>query len=257
MTEILKQVAFEALREQAEAFSGSDGGDGTVFVPPVGALLWISSVNTTDTGILTAEIFADHEDLPEPIVFMAVGNADDYREAATRACEQWFQVVFPVLHSAFADHETLNVKAGDMQVVDGKGRRYAWKVHSGPIRVLAAGQGPPPAEPEQTAMIQVLMNDITGVSTTTIPFWIDAYAASRSDKEVLADCRMTNVLWDAGTASLRTYAAQLRLDTFVFVSHRQFILLMPANAARLNLRPAPAPAPVRRVPWWKRIFRKA
>ena len=254
MTEILKKVAFDALLKEAERFSGYDAGDGTIFLPPVGVLVWVSTVNGAANGVLTAEIFADHEDLPEPIVFMAVGSGDDFRESATLACEQWFTVVFPVLHSAFADHETLNVNVGDMQAVDGKGRRYAWKLHSGPIRVLAAGEGPPLAEPEQTAMIKVLMNDITGVSATAIPFWIDAYAALRSDKEILTDCRLTNVLWNAGTASLRSYAAQLPLESYVFLSHRRFILMIPADAARHDLRAAPAPVP--RIPWWKRILRK-
>jgi uncharacterized protein DUF6348 len=253
MTEVLREVAFRALCRESERFSGSDQGDGTVFIPPVEALLWVSTVNTSyGSSVLSLEIFADHEDLPEPIVFVAVGSGGDYRHSAGLACEQWFQVVFPVLHSAFAGHETLNVKTGKLHTQDGSGRTFEWITHPGPIRTLAAGEGSEPEEPKLTAMLQALMNDIAGVSASTIPFWIDAYAGLRDDGEALSDCRLTNMEWEAGTSTMAKYAAALDRHGYNFLSHRQFTLFMPVSAAREPLRIAPPPP--ERKPWWKRII---
>jgi hypothetical protein len=254
MTEILDKVALEALAEEATRFSGERLDDGTIELPPVEALIWPGSVSTSYGGnTLSIEIFADHEDLPEPIVFVAVGSGDDYRQSARLAAEQWFQVVFPVLHSAFADHETLNVKSGTMQAVNGKGERFDWIVHPGPIRVVAAGPEGTPAPPEDppTAMLEVLMNDVTGVAASTLPFWVDAYAALTIEGEELADCRLTNFAWEAGTKTIATYAAALELHGYRFMSQRQFILFIPKTSRNL----AVAPELTReKKPWWKKLF---
>ena len=253
MSDVLQEVARNALLAEASRFSGVKLEDGTIELPSIGTLVWPSSVNTTYGGnTLSIEIFADHEDLPEPIVFVAVGSGEDRRASARIACEQWFQVVCPALHSAFADHPTLNVKTGTMRAMNAKGEAFEWTVHPGPIRIVAAGREgtPAPPEPEQTAIIQVLMNDITGVAASTLPFWVDAYAGLTAEQEALADCRLTNFRWEAGTETIAKYAAALDRRGYSFMSQRQFLLFMPKTTRELRL----APGPQDRKPWWKKIF---
>ena len=241
---------FTALRDEAALHSGGDR-EGRIELPKLSTGLSVGEVEVeAETSVVTAEIVAHHNDLRKPLAFVAVGSGDDVAEATRNAARQWFDVVYPVMHSLFADHPTDNVVAGNLSAVNSANEQFFWRVHLGPVRVVCAGKAAAPPMPESWAMLQAVLNAVTGIAgARSERFWVDAYAARQNDGTLMCECRLDNVRWDEGTAALADYASKLPVEGSFLISHRQFMFFEP--------QPAPSGSrtkPAKKSRWWRRFF---
>lgn len=175
---------------------------------------------------MNAEVISTHERLAAPVRFTAVGFGDDAAAASHSAAEQWFDVVFPVLHNVFTTHKTENVTLGKISAVNERGERFNWRVHVGPIRILFSGM-PEPARPNGGVFLHALRHEIAGVSAQRLAFWIDAFVARQADGSVQSDCRLLNEYWPEATDRLQAIASTLLPETSGFASYRQFMFFEP------------------------------
>jgi hypothetical protein len=251
MLSIVEELTFNAVRDEAAKHSGCET-DHQIVLPNLGVTLEVTGVDAqAESSVVTAEIIALHKELRSPIAFMAVGSAEHVAASAQAAAEQWFEVVYPVLHSLFADHPTNNVVAGKLAAVTSDGRQYFWRIHVGPMRAVYAG-GHAPELPKETGMLEATLNAVTGrAGESAEPFWLDSYAAKKADGEVLAECRLNNAWWQQGTSSVAGYASKIELLDNFFVSHRQFMFFKPDFTLAAEMQVPEVPAKRR---WWSRLF---
>ena len=196
------------------------------------------------TNVVSGEILATHRQLSTPLRFTAVGFGDDVTCAARSMAQQWFAVVFPVLHSAFADHVAENVSIAKITAVNEKRQRFGWRGHIGPVRVVFAGV-PVPTEPDDGVVLHALKHEVTAVSAHRTTFWIDAFVARQGDGSVQSDCRLRNEYWPAAAEQLGAVAHELLPECSGFVSYRQFMLFQPTLPESTQSRGS----------WWRRFFR--
>lgn len=252
MPSIVESFALQALLAGAADYAGDEVDGKAVVFGALDLTVRLGDVGQpTENNVLGMAIIAEHEELPEPLYFQAVGYGDDLRESASVAVGQWFEVVFPVLHKLFADHETLNVETATMvATAQPSGRNHSWSIVLGPVRVIYFDD--PPEAPSAGILLRTLLNEVTDVATRPLPFWIDAFVAVQESGEVLSDCRLMNEPWAIGTARLKSEAPKIVQRGKGFVSYRQFLFFQPETTRTLTEVP-PLPS---RPPWWKRIFRR-
>lgn len=237
------RLAFEGFVTVASEAGGEVHGD-RIYLPALDLTVSVAAVDAIEaTNVLAVEVTAERPDLQPPIRFTAVGFGADFRASAVSAAEQWFEVVFPVVHSLYACHETANVGHGTIAARHLEtGERFHWNITTGPVRVVVAGPSQPPAA-DDGKILRALSREITGVAVSTGPFWVDAYVAVQHDGNCVADCRLLNEPWPEAGERLREVAEDLFSSAGNdFVSWRQFMFFLPASA------PATAATPKKK--WW-------
>jgi len=225
MSNLVEQYLLRALREAAADYRVA-GETTTLLLAPLDVTLAVGAVDgPTENGVVSGEILASHPRLAAPIRFMAIGSGEDVASATRSAAAQWFDVVFPPLHSMFTNHGTEDASVAKVSAVCA-GERFAWRVHLGRIRVLFSGTSEP-AQPDDGVLLHALRHEVTGVCAHREVFWIDAFAARLGDRTIRTDCRLANECWPEGVERLRSVTPELLPETGGFVSYRQLMLFEP------------------------------
>ena len=241
MASVIKSLAFQGLSSEASQVAGEIEGK-KIYLRTIGVTLSLGNVEEPKGNVLGVEVIAKHAGLPEPIRFTAVGFGDNLEAAAISAAQQWFQVVFPVLHARSSDHPTTGVGVAKISARNrSSGERFEWRVFVGPVRVITEGAAEPESSPRGDIM-HTLKHEITGVAASSRPFWLDAYVAVRADGTPLADCRLVNEAWPEATERLASAASDLLDTTGGFHSWRQFLYFDPVIV----------PDAIERS-WWRRF----
>lgn len=246
---VTEHLAFQAFASEASRVSG-ERHDGKIHLPSVAVTLALHVPETpTADGVLDIEVTAEHRGLPKPIHFTAVGFGENIEAAAKAAAEQWFQVVFPVLHSLYADPETAGVSIATIPAVRRPaGGHFPWRVIAGPVRVISGDAGQPATAPTGE-ILETLEHELTGACTATVPFWVNAYLAVHADGTPVGYCRLTNELWPEATSRLTASALELLGASGEFHSWRQFLFFEPAAERAVPFEPFR-----KERSWWKRII---
>jgi hypothetical protein len=246
---VTEHLAFQAFVSEASRVSG-ERRDGKIYLQSVAVTLALHVPDTpTANGVVDVEVTAEHRGLPKPIHFTAVGFGENLEAAAKAAAEQWFQVVFPVLHSLYAEHETAEGSTATISAIRRPaGEQFQWRVIAGPVRVIA-GDAREPATAPNGEILEALKHEITGVCAAAAPFWVNAYLAVHADGTPVGYCRLTNELWPEATSRLTASALELLGAGGEFHSWRQFLFFEPAAEHAVPFERFP-----KERPWWKRII---
>jgi hypothetical protein len=161
----------------------------------------------------------------------AVGFGPTEEAALREAAEQWLDGVFPVLHHWLAPHATdLGIVSRELLVVEREsGRRFAWRVHLGPLLFTRYGDGEAALDalPVRDAILRALFDELAAVSAHETVSWVEAFVGRVPGHAPEATCLLRNCAWPEGEAALLEWAvAQPQLAG---MGARQFLLLQPVR----------------------------
>jgi uncharacterized protein DUF6348 len=249
MSSVVERLAFKSLSHEAAQVAGEIHAK-RIYLPTIDVSLSLGIVHEpTKTNVLGIEILAEHKGLPKPIAFTAVGFGDDLEAASHSAAKQWFEVVFPVLHSLYAEHPTTEVTTAKISALNREtGKRFRWQVLLGPVRVVTGDQAESLSAPGGEIM-ETLKHEITGIAASSLPFWLNAFVAVHADGKSVADCRLMNEPWPEATERLSEAADDLLGATGYFHSWRQFFFFSPVPFTDSDsTKDQPS--------WWKKLTRR-
>lgn len=94
MRSIVEHLVFQCLAAKASAVS-AEVRDRTIYLPTLGVTLSVGAVGEpTETNVIGVDLVAEHDGLPTPVRFTAVGFGDDLKASAEAAehvsPESWY-----------------------------------------------------------------------------------------------------------------------------------------------------------------------
>ena len=175
-----------------------------------------------------------------PVQTICTSVAASLPQAAREASDQWLDLVFPVMHSVFADHETtLGVKIGELRsVLTATGQVFEWRVHMGPLFTRYFGDDGDKPEHKPTELLRHIVDALAGVSAHTEGFAVDLFVARDAQGRVTTDCRINNTPWQEASEALRVAPNSWPPSQATIVTKRQLLFFQPATPPALPSEPA-------------------